>query len=71
MERAWWFVTHNGESQGPVSGDGLAKLALQGVVSASTLVWCEGDAWLPLRDVPELVAAVHEAELREPGGVLL
>lgn len=66
MDRAWHFV-HGEEAQGPVSGEGLVALALQGVVNDATLVWAGGEQWQPLRDVPELVQALRQAEEREPG----
>lgn len=66
MDRAWHFV-HGGDAQGPVSGEGLIALALQGVVTESTLVWAGGEQWQPLREVPELVEALRLAEKAEPG----
>ena len=68
MDRAWPFV-HGGEAQGPVSGEGLVALALQGIVNEGTLVWAGGEQWQPLREVPELAEALRAAEEAQPGAV--
>ena len=68
MDRPWHFV-HGGQAQGPVDGAALVQLALQGVVSADTLVWSSGRGeWVSFASVSELVQGLQKAEQREPGG---
>ena len=50
-----WYALVQNAQLGPMGRDELANLCLQGVVNASTAVWCEGmSAWQPLREVESL-----------------
>lgn len=64
-----WFFVRNQAAEGPVSLEGLVQLALQGVVTDSTLVWSQGASWEPFGAHEELREARREAEARAPGGL--
>jgi hypothetical protein len=56
-----WFVGIGGTPTGPLSLKEVRAKASAGLVDRDSLVWREGfENWLPLRDFPELVAAVEE-----------
>lgn len=56
-----WFVGIGGSPTGPLSLREIRAKAGAGLVDRESLVWREGfENWLPLRDFPELVAAVEE-----------
>lgn len=58
-----WYYAVGTERKGPVSDDDLRRLAQEGVVTASTLVWREGMAqWQPYAgDAPPPLAGAHPA----------
>jgi predicted Zn finger-like uncharacterized protein len=56
---AIWHVVINGEQAGPYSPVQLGEMLSGGHLDWEAYVWCEGfDNWLPMRDVPDLVAAI-------------
>lgn len=51
VSMASWYYAYNGEQRGPVDDAELKMLEQQGVIKASTLVWCEGMAdWQTLAE---------------------
>ncbi len=51
-EKAWYYES-NGESKGPVPQSTLLWMLENGSVSATTLLWSEGQAdWLPASQIP-------------------
>jgi predicted Zn finger-like uncharacterized protein len=58
-QTAIWHVVVEGEQAGPYSPSQLAEMLTSGAVDWEAYVWCEGfDNWLPMRDVPDLVAQI-------------
>jgi predicted Zn finger-like uncharacterized protein len=56
---AIWHVVINGEQAGPYAPSQLGEMLTAGHLDWEAYVWCEGfDNWLPMRDVPDLVAAI-------------
>ncbi len=56
---AIWHVVINGEQAGPYAPLQLAEMLTSGHIDWEAYVWCEGfDNWAPMRDVPDLVAAI-------------
>ena len=56
---AIWHVVVNGEQAGPYSPSQLSEMLSGGQLDWEAYVWCEGfENWLPMRDVPDLVAAI-------------
>lgn len=56
-----WFVGIDGAPTGPLTVQEIRAKAAEGLVHGESLVWREGfEGWLPLRDFPELRAAVEE-----------
>ena len=56
---AIWHVVINGEQAGPYTPAQLAEMLSGGHLDWEAYVWAEGfDNWLPMRDVPDLVAAI-------------
>jgi hypothetical protein len=54
-----WFLHLNGQPQGPFTLDQVAAKYRDGTISRDSHVWCEGmPAWLTVKDVPEVSAAV-------------
>eukprot|EP00456_Euglypha_rotunda_P068642 TRINITY_DN599_c0_g3_i2.p1 TRINITY_DN599_c0_g3~~TRINITY_DN599_c0_g3_i2.p1 ORF type:complete len:837 (-),score=212.09 TRINITY_DN599_c0_g3_i2:5276-7786(-) len=59
---AGWLYSRGGASFGPVSEEKLLRLAAQGKVLPTDLVWRDGmGAWVPLAKVPELNTAKPES----------
>lgn len=59
---AGWLYSRGGASFGPVSEEELLRLAAQGKVLPTDLVWRDGmGAWVPLAKVPELNTAKPES----------
>lgn len=57
MPHTQWFYANSTQSQGPVDLATLLGLQEEGVVSAQTLVWCQGMAgWQPLHQVSAAIA---------------
>lgn len=58
-----WFYAHQGQQQGPVSDEELARLAATGVIAGTTLIWKEGMAdWQPVSVArPDLLNAAAAA----------
>lgn len=53
-----WYIAINGQQQGPFSLAQIQQSLAGGVYSQETLVWRQGfDAWRPISQVPELLAA--------------
>lgn len=58
-QSAIWHVVVDGEQAGPYAPPQLAELLGAGTVDWEAYVWTEGfDNWLPMRDVPDLVAQI-------------
>jgi predicted Zn finger-like uncharacterized protein len=56
---AVWHAVINGDQQGPFAPQQLGEMLTAGTLDWDAYVWCEGfDNWLPMRDVPDLVAAI-------------
>jgi predicted Zn finger-like uncharacterized protein len=56
---AIWHVVVEGEQAGPYTPSQLAEMLAAGTVDWEAYVWTEGfDNWLPMRDVPDLVAQI-------------
>nr|WP_295074730.1 DUF4339 domain-containing protein [uncultured Roseateles sp.] len=56
-----WYYEQSGQHKGPVSTDDIQTLALNGTVSASTLIWRSGwGAWTPM-DRSELRVLLSDA----------
>src|SRR5437762_2885553 len=54
-----WHVVIDGDQSGPYAPARLAELLTQGTIDWEAYVWTEGfDNWLPMRDVPDLVAQI-------------
>jgi predicted Zn finger-like uncharacterized protein len=61
-----WHVVVNGEQAGPYSPAQLADMLRSEQLDWEAYVWCEGfENWQPMRDVPELVAAIS-GQAEEP-----
>lgn len=49
-----WFYAHGGNSYGPISKTGVAKLLSDRVLTPHSLLWTEGMVdWLPISDLPD------------------
>jgi predicted Zn finger-like uncharacterized protein len=58
-----WYVGINGVPLGPVSISVIRDRAIEGAITAESLVWREGfGAWKPLREVSELINVVRGAQ---------
>jgi predicted Zn finger-like uncharacterized protein len=56
---AIWHVVVEGEQAGPYTPSQLAEMLSASTVDWEAYVWTEGfDNWLPMRDVPDLVAQI-------------
>jgi predicted Zn finger-like uncharacterized protein len=54
-----WHIVINGDQAGPYAPDQLAEMLTNGTVDWDAYVWAEGfDNWVPMRDVPDLVAQI-------------
>lgn len=54
-----WHVVINGDQAGPYAPEQLAEMLTNGTVDWEAYVWAEGfDNWMPMRDVPDLVAQI-------------
>jgi hypothetical protein len=50
---AQWYLSSEGQTLGPYSGEQLQQFASEGRIIASTLLWAEGMAeWLPAEQIP-------------------
>jgi membrane protease subunit (stomatin/prohibitin family) len=50
-----WHIAENGETKGPFSKASMGRMAREGTLSRTTLVWTPGqDGWLAANDVAEL-----------------
>ena len=50
-----WHIAENGKTKGPYSKTDLARMAGEGTLSRTTLVWTAGqDGWKQAEDVVEL-----------------
>lgn len=64
-----WYYALNGNQEGPVSEDAMAQLAAAGTITASTLVWAEGQAdWVPLSQALPGVLSVAPVSAPQIGG---
>ncbi len=64
-----WYVGVGGVPLGPVRLAVIREKALAGTVQAESLVWREGfDEWQPLKNFPELLEIVEEAQAARSGG---
>lgn len=64
-----WYVGVGGVPLGPVRLAVIREKALAGSVQAESLVWREGfDEWQPLKNFPELLEIVEEAQVARSGG---
>ena len=64
---AIWHVVVNGEQAGPYAPNQLADMLRAGQLDWEAYVWCEGfENWLPMRDVPDLVAAISGQPVAAP-----
>ncbi len=65
-----WYVGIDGSPTGPLSTGDLRRKAVERKMTLDSLVWKEGfEDWKPLREFPELVTIVEEAQdalLTEP-----
>ena len=61
---SWFYLSEEGEQQGPLSVDELAGLVASSTVAADTPVWCKRlGEWQRVSDVPALVwLAENEAK---------
>jgi len=58
MSNRSWFFASQGQQQGPYSQAQLDGFIARGIVTAATLVWCEGMTnWQPAGDIPGLFSA--------------
>jgi predicted Zn finger-like uncharacterized protein len=58
-QTAIWHIVVDGEQAGPYTPAQLADMLTSGSVDWEAYVWSEGfDNWLPMRDVPDLVAQI-------------
>lgn len=58
-----WFIFKEDHHLGPFTADTLLTMLEEQEVSENVLVWKEGfDAWLPLKDCPELQFEIEEDE---------
>lgn len=56
----WWYATGQ-DKHGPVSGDELYRLAQEGTITLTTLVWHRGqDEWTQVAQTPELQRLAEE-----------
>jgi predicted Zn finger-like uncharacterized protein len=66
---AVWHAVINGDQQGPFAPQQLGEMLTAGTLDWDAYVWCEGfDNWLPMRDVPDLVAAITGQGAPSGGG---
>lgn len=50
-----WHIAENGQTKGPYSKAAMGRMATDGALTRTTLVWTAGqDGWLPAEDVAEL-----------------
>lgn len=64
-----WYVGVGGVPLGPVRLAVIREKALAGAVDGNSLVWREGfDEWQPLRNFPELLEIVTEAQAARQAG---
>jgi membrane protease subunit (stomatin/prohibitin family) len=55
-----YFVSVNGQQQGPYNDQSLAQMLQQGTFNKDTMVWKQGmAAWLPAGQVPELASVFN------------
>lgn len=67
MQDAAWYYAIDRQRLGPVAIEELQRLRSEGVVGASTLVWCDGmDGWKPLHAALPAVDVVAEPPLSAP-----
>ncbi len=58
---ARYYLALDGKQQGPLGREEIRKLAKQGTIRRSTLVWTKGmETWRPLEEIPELRSAAEE-----------
>jgi predicted Zn finger-like uncharacterized protein len=68
---AIWHVVVNGEQAGPYTPSQLSSMLSASQLDWEAYVWCEGfENWLPMRDVPDLVAAISGQAEEQPAPVI-
>ena len=67
IQTAIWHIVVEGEQAGPYAPAQLADMLTNGTVDWEAYVWTEGfDNWLPMRDVPDLVAQITGQPAAQP-----
>lgn len=63
-----WYYTIDGRSQGPLTENGLKRLAREGTISGDTLVWHQGlEEWEPMSKLkPEIAEQAAKGAVAHP-----
>jgi GYF domain 2 len=70
MASRQWFIGRNGKQEGPYADERLRELIAGSIVTAETLVWCQGmNTWAKASEIPGLMSGAPRPPAAAPGSV--